>query len=81
MDPLPVVLVGEQFWRGMLDFEFMAEEGVIAPRDLDLFSYAETAEEIRDRVLGWYDLEPGVIPDLGALVERRRAAARELLEG
>lgn len=78
MDPLPVVLVGEEFWRGMVDFEFMADEGVIAPRDLDLFSYAETAEEIRDRVLGWYGLEPGIVPDARVLAERRRAAAREL---
>ncbi len=79
MDPLPVVLVGEEFWRGMLDFQFMVDEGVIAERDLDLFCYAETAQEISDRILDWYGLDPGVIPDFQALVERRREAGRTLL--
>lgn len=76
MDPVPVVLVGEEFWRGMLDFEFMVEEGVIAPEDLDLFCYAETAEDIRHQILGWYGLKPGTAPDAASLVARRQAAAR-----
>ena len=78
MHPLPVVMVGEEFWRGMLDFDFMLEEGVIAPADLELFSYAETAEEILGRILDWYQLEPGAAPDPEELAARRRAAAAAL---
>ncbi len=78
MDPVPVVLVGEEFWRGILDFEQMADEGVIAPRDLDLVCYAETATEIRKRILDWYGLEPGQAPDARVLAERRREAGRRL---
>ena len=80
IDPLPVVLVGEAFWRSALDFDYLVEEGVIAPRDTELFAYAETAPEIIQQVLGWYGLEPGSVPDWEQLAERRRAAARELAE-
>ncbi|MDF2235451.1 TIGR00730 family Rossman fold protein [Albimonas sp. CAU 1670] len=53
-DPLPVVLVGRAFWSRAVDFDFLVDEGVIAPEDLELFVYAETAGEIRDHIAGWY---------------------------
>lgn len=52
--PMPVVLVGESFWRKAWNPEFLRNEGVISTKDLDLFTYAETAEQIRDHVVGWY---------------------------
>jgi uncharacterized protein (TIGR00730 family) len=54
LDHVPVVLVGEAFWRKMIDFNFMVEEGVIDEPDLDLFWFAETARETWDGILGWY---------------------------
>lgn len=53
MEPIPVVLVGEKFWRQAIDFDFLVEEGVIDPEDLDLFWFAETAQEIWDGILRW----------------------------
>ncbi|HTW92088.1 MAG TPA: TIGR00730 family Rossman fold protein [bacterium] len=53
--PLPVVLVGETFWRQAVNIEFLVSEGVIDPEDKDLFFYAETAQEIWDGILHWYD--------------------------
>jgi uncharacterized protein (TIGR00730 family) len=44
--PLPVVLVGEAYWRRAVDIGFLVDEGVIEPGDAALFSYAETAEAI-----------------------------------
>tara|TARA_R110002096_G_scaffold77896_12_gene183546 strand:+ start:52628 stop:52915 length:288 start_codon:yes stop_codon:yes gene_type:complete len=44
--PMPIVLVGESFWRRVFDADFLVEEGVIAADDIHLFSYAETADEI-----------------------------------
>jgi len=55
--PLPVVLVGEQFWRSAVDFDFLVEEGVIDAEDRDLFWYAESAEEIWEGLLLWYELK------------------------
>jgi len=42
--PAPVVLFGEAYWRRVVDFEALAEEGMIAPGDLELFEYADSAE-------------------------------------
>ncbi|QCI79350.1 LOG family protein [Hankyongella ginsenosidimutans] len=43
--PVPVLLFGEAFWRRIVNFEALAEEGVIAFDDLSLFRFVETADE------------------------------------
>jgi uncharacterized protein (TIGR00730 family) len=53
--PIPVVLVGESYWRRAVDFDFLAEEGVIDPEDRELFWFAETAQQIWDGILHWHD--------------------------
>jgi len=45
MPPVPIVLFGREFWEKAIDLEFLVEEGTIAPQDLCLVSYAETAAE------------------------------------
>jgi len=57
ISPLPVVLVGEQFWRSAVDIDFLVEEGVIDAEDRDLFWYAESAEEIWEGLQLWYELK------------------------
>ncbi|MCH4559603.1 uncharacterized protein (TIGR00730 family) [Mesorhizobium sp. USDA 4775] len=52
--PIPVVLVGKEFWRRAIDMDFLVEEGVIDPEDRDLFWFAETAEEIWEGILNWH---------------------------
>jgi uncharacterized protein (TIGR00730 family) len=54
IDPLPVILVGEAFWRRAVDFDFLISEGVIAAGDQQLFSYAETAEQIWTEICTWH---------------------------
>jgi uncharacterized protein (TIGR00730 family) len=44
MPPIPVVLVDERYWRRVIDFATLVDEGMIAPDDLALFSYAPDAE-------------------------------------
>jgi len=53
--PLPVVLVGEQYWRRVFDVEYLAAEGTIDPEDTELFSFAETAEQIWKIIWEWYE--------------------------
>jgi hypothetical protein len=43
--PIPVVLFDEAYWRGVVNFERLAEEGMIARSDLSLFAFAGSAEE------------------------------------
>ncbi|MGB3271546.1 MAG: LOG family protein [Xanthobacteraceae bacterium] len=42
--PAPIVMFGESYWRRIIDFGALVEEGVIAAADLALFEFAETAE-------------------------------------
>lgn len=51
--PIPIVLVGEAFWRGAVNFDFLAEQGVIDPEDRDLFWFAETGQDILDAIKRW----------------------------
>ena len=53
--PVPVVLVGESYWRRVLDIDFLVEEGVIEQEDRALFWYAETAEDIWRSILDWHE--------------------------
>lgn len=53
--PLPVILVGESYWRKVFDPEFLVAEGVIDPEDRELFWFAESAEDIWKSILDWYD--------------------------
>lgn len=61
--PVPVVLVGEHYWRQVFNADFLVEEGVIDPEDRDLFWFAETAQDIWDGILQWYErLEEPLFP-------------------
>jgi uncharacterized protein (TIGR00730 family) len=53
--PVPIVLVGEEYWRRVVDVGFLADEGVIDAEDRELFWFAETANEIWSSILHWYD--------------------------
>jgi uncharacterized protein (TIGR00730 family) len=53
--PVPIVLVGEEYWRRAVDVEFLADEGAIDAEDRELFWFAETADEIWSSILDWYD--------------------------
>jgi uncharacterized protein (TIGR00730 family) len=55
MKPVPIVLVGEAYWRRAVDFDFLLDEGVIAQEDRALFWFAETAEEIWRGILQWHE--------------------------
>ncbi|WP_200828886.1 LOG family protein [Caballeronia choica] len=54
---LPVVLVGEKFWRKAFNVDFLLREGVISSADVALFTFAETARQIWSTITGWYEQE------------------------
>ena len=43
--PIPIILFGEAYWRKLINFDMLVEEGIISPNDLMLFKYAETAKQ------------------------------------
>jgi uncharacterized protein (TIGR00730 family) len=45
MQEIPIIMFGKEYWERAIDFQFFAESGTIDDADLDLFRFAETAEE------------------------------------
>ena len=43
--PIPIVLFGREFWERVIDFDFLAETGMISWEDTRLFKIVEKAEE------------------------------------
>lgn len=52
---IPVVLVGKSYWQKAINFEFLKDEGVIAPQDLDIIKFADNAEEAWQYILSWHE--------------------------
>jgi uncharacterized protein (TIGR00730 family) len=53
--PVPIILIGRQYWGRAIDFEFLLDEGVIDSEDRDSFWIAETAEEAWQGILDWHE--------------------------
>lgn len=56
MPPVPIVLFGREFWEKAIDLPYLVEEGTIAPEDLDLVSYAETAAEAWETIARFHGI-------------------------
>lgn len=52
--PIPVVLLGKEYWNRMIDFEFLFEEDAIAPHDLDIVTYVDNAKEAWNAIIQWH---------------------------
>ena len=52
----PIILVGTEFWKGLLDWikGTMLEAGNISPRDLDLIKLVDTEDEVVDIIDAFY---------------------------
>jgi uncharacterized protein (TIGR00730 family) len=52
MRPVPIVLVGKDYWKGMVKWikKTMLEDGKISAEDLDLFKLVDTAEEAMEYI-------------------------------
>ena len=43
--PVPVILFGTEFWKRVLNFDVLVEEGTISAKDLNLFRYTDDPAE------------------------------------
>ena len=57
MKPIPILLFGAEFWNRVINFEALADEGVINHEDLNLFHWVETAEEAWAKIATFYELD------------------------
>jgi len=42
---IPIILFGREYWDKIINFEYLADHGLIADEDLNLFKYADSASE------------------------------------
>ena len=57
MKPIPILLFGGDFWNRVINFDALADEGVINADDLKLFTPVESAEEAWAHIVAFYDLD------------------------
>jgi uncharacterized protein (TIGR00730 family) len=53
---VPIVLFGSDYWKRLINFDVLIEEGVISPDDTALFQYADDAQTAWELVRSFYRL-------------------------
>jgi len=53
---VPVVLFDEQFWRRLINFELLVEEGLISETDLQLIHFVDSAEQAWQLICECYQM-------------------------
>jgi len=56
MERIPVLMFGKDFWRNVVNVDYLAEQGTIAPEDIDLLTYVDSAEEGWQKICDFYQL-------------------------
>lgn len=62
----PILLVGRAFWEKLIDLQHLVDTGMISPGDVHLVQYAETAEEVWERLNDHYGFEAAEPAEPGA---------------
>ena len=52
--PMPVILFDSNHWKRLIDWEYLAECGLISPKDLDLIKFCDKAEEAWEVIANLY---------------------------
>ena len=53
---VPIVLFGSDYWKRLINFEMLVDEGVISAADLDLFQFADDPEKAWEIIRTFYRL-------------------------
>ncbi|MFI5445386.1 TIGR00730 family Rossman fold protein [Polaromonas sp. UC242_47] len=54
--PVPIILFGSDYWKRLLNFDVLIEEGAISPDDLKLFQYVDDPQVAWDAIKTFYQL-------------------------
>jgi uncharacterized protein (TIGR00730 family) len=63
---VPIILFGSAFWKRIVDFEFLIEEGTISAEDLDLFKLVDTPEDALHAIRVFYGMQDESFCDVPA---------------
>jgi uncharacterized protein (TIGR00730 family) len=54
--PVPIILYGSDFWKKLVNFDVLIEEGTISPEDMDLMRYVDDPQDAWDVIRAHYKL-------------------------
>jgi uncharacterized protein (TIGR00730 family) len=54
--PVPIVLFGTEYWRRLVNFDMLLEEGTISPEDLKLITYVDQPPQAWEAIRSFYGL-------------------------
>ncbi|MEQ9023439.1 MAG: TIGR00730 family Rossman fold protein [Pseudomonadales bacterium] len=54
---LPILLMGEKFWRELINFDQLVDYGLISVSDMRLFTFVENAEQALEQIKLFYEAE------------------------
>jgi uncharacterized protein (TIGR00730 family) len=54
--PVPILLFGTDYWKRLINFDVLVEEGTISPQDLDLFEYVDDPDQAWETIQRFYSL-------------------------
>ena len=54
--PVPIILFGSSYWKRLLNFDVLIEEGAISPEDLKLIEYVDEPQAAWDAIKSFYKL-------------------------
>ncbi|MAT72056.1 MAG: TIGR00730 family Rossman fold protein [Planctomycetaceae bacterium] len=57
MQEIPIILYGSEYWNGIIDFQRLADEGVIADEHLDLIHYADTPQDAWEIIANFHAVD------------------------
>ena len=58
MQPVPIILFGREYWSKVINFQQMADEGVISDDHLNLFTWAETPADAWRQIVEFHERQP-----------------------
>ncbi len=54
--PVPIFLFGSDYWKRLINFDVLVEEGTISPEDLSLMTYADDPGAVWDGIRRFYGM-------------------------
>lgn len=55
IDPMPVILFDSDHWKKLVNWDYLAECGLISPEDLDIITFCDKAEEAWDVITKFHE--------------------------
>lgn len=56
MQEIPIILYSKDYWTNIINFQYLADQGVIQDHHLELFTFAETPQECWQQVRDFHEI-------------------------